>query len=125
MWRSTINYGRKGLAIQSISAVDIAIWDVLGKLKEEPVYNLVGGKTKEKLPVYMTNCDAKKSKDLGFYGAKIPLPFGPGDGDEGFQKNLEFIRLNRENVGPDFPLMIDCYMSLNPIYTIKLAHACK
>ena len=33
MWRATINYGRKGLPIQAISAVDIALWDVLGKLK--------------------------------------------------------------------------------------------
>ena len=39
MWRSTINYGRKGLPIQAISAVDLALWDALGKLKNEPVYN--------------------------------------------------------------------------------------
>ena len=32
MFRSTVNYGRKGLAIQAISAVDLAIWDALGKL---------------------------------------------------------------------------------------------
>lgn len=46
MWRSTINYGRKGLPIQAISAVDLALWDVLGKLRNEPVYQLLGGKTK-------------------------------------------------------------------------------
>ena len=54
MWRSTINYGRKGLPIQCISAIDIALWDVLGKLRNEPVYQLLGGKTKGKLPVYAT-----------------------------------------------------------------------
>ena len=48
MFRGTVNYGRKGLPLQAISAVDIALWDALGKHKGEPVYNLLGGKTKEK-----------------------------------------------------------------------------
>nr|MBA3441059.1 L-rhamnonate dehydratase [Pyrinomonadaceae bacterium] len=38
MWRATLPYGRKGLAIQAISAVDLAIWDCLGKLRGEPIY---------------------------------------------------------------------------------------
>ena len=38
MWRATINYGRKGLPIQALSAVDLALWDLLGKLRNEPVY---------------------------------------------------------------------------------------
>ena len=54
MWRSTINYGRKGLPLQCISAVDLAIWDLLGLLRNEPVYALLGGKTKQRLPVYNT-----------------------------------------------------------------------
>ena len=37
MWRATINYGRKGLPIQALSAVDLALWDLLGKLRNEPV----------------------------------------------------------------------------------------
>jgi len=37
MYKSTLNYGRKGLAIQAISAVDIALWDALGKIKKEPI----------------------------------------------------------------------------------------
>ena len=54
MFRATMNYGRKGIAIQAISAVDLAIWDALGKLRGQPVYSLLGGKTKEKMPVYAT-----------------------------------------------------------------------
>ena len=53
MWRSTINYGRKGLPLQAISAVDLALWDLLGKLRGEPVYALLGGKAKDRLPVYI------------------------------------------------------------------------
>ena len=52
MYRGTVNYGRKGLPVQAISAIDLALWDVLGKLRNEPVYALLGGKTKDRLPVY-------------------------------------------------------------------------
>lgn len=38
MFRATLNYGRKGLPIQAISAVDLAIWDLLGHIRNEPVY---------------------------------------------------------------------------------------
>lgn len=76
MWRSTINYGRKGLPLQAISAVDLALWDLLGKLRNEPVYALLGGKTKERLPVYCTSSRPDLAKKLGFVGAKIPCPHG-------------------------------------------------
>ena len=55
MWRATINYGRKGLPLQAISAVDLAVWDLLGKLRGETVFNLLGGKVVERLPVYSTS----------------------------------------------------------------------
>lgn len=125
MWRGTMNYGRKGLPIQAISAVDLAIWDCLGKLHDEPVYNLIGGKTKDRLRVYATTARPDKAKEMGFIGAKIPCAYGPGDGDEGLKKNIEIIAAAREAVGPDFPLMLDCYMSLSVPYTIKLAQAMK
>ena len=38
MWRATVNYGRKGLPVQAISAVDLAIWDLLGHIRDEPVW---------------------------------------------------------------------------------------
>lgn len=69
MWRSTINYGRKGIAIQAISAVDLAIWDALGKLRGLPVYALLGGKTKEKMPVYATTARPDYAKKMGFHGS--------------------------------------------------------
>lgn len=120
MWRATINYGRKGLPIQAISAVDLAIWDVLGKLRNEPVYQLLGGKTKQRLPVYGTTARPDLAKAMGFCGAKFPLPYGPGDGDEGMRKNIQKIKEVRESVGPDFPIMVDCYMSLTVPYVLEL-----
>jgi len=123
MWRSTMNYGRKGLAIHAISAVDLAIWDAYAKFLGQPIYNLLGGKTKDRLPVYATTARPDLAKQMGFKGSKIPLTYGPADGEEGLRKNVEIIKKVRESIGPDFPLSIDCYMSLTVPYTIALARA--
>lgn len=123
MFRATVNYGRKGLPIQAISAVDLAIWDLLGHIRNEPVYAMLGGKAHDRLPVYCTTARPDIAKKLGFVGAKIPCPYAPTAGDEGFRKNVEFFKGWREKVGPDFPLSLDCYMSLTVPYAIKLAKA--
>ncbi len=123
MWRATLPYGRKGLAVQAISAVDLAIWDCLGKLRGEPVYALLGGKTKQRLPVYATTARPDIAHDWGFHGAKIPCRYGPADGDEGLKKNIAVMAEARAQVGPDFPLRLDCYMALTVPYAIKLAKA--
>ena len=123
MWRATTNYGRKGLPLQAISAVDLAVWDLLGKLLKQPVYALLGGQTKERCPVYCTTAKPEVAKAHGFAGAKVPCPYGPADGDEGFAANVAFFRECRMKVGPDFPLMLDCYMALTVPYAIKLAKA--
>jgi len=123
MWRATLPYGRKGLTIHAISAVDLAIWDCLGKLRGEPIYALIGGKTKERLPVYATTSRPDIAKEFGFQGAKIPCRYGPGDGIEGLKRNIAVVAEAREQVGPDFPLRLDCYMSLTVSYAIELARA--
>lgn len=124
-WRSTLNYGRKGLAIQALSALDLAIWDALGHLRGLPVYKMLGGKTKERMPVYATTSRPDLAQQLGFHGAKFPLPYGPANGDKGMRQNIELVQMWRNAVGPDFPLMIDCYMSLTVPYTIELARRCE
>eukprot|EP00668_Euglena_longa_P017873 GGOE01022333.1.p1 GENE.GGOE01022333.1~~GGOE01022333.1.p1 ORF type:complete len:330 (-),score=49.80 GGOE01022333.1:134-1123(-) len=95
--------------------------DSLGKLRGEPVYMLLGGKTKARLPVYATSTRPDLSQKLGFCGAKVPLPYGPGDGDVGMRRNIEHLQELRRSVEPDFPLMVDCYMSLTVPYAIELA----
>ncbi|HEU4388450.1 MAG TPA: L-rhamnonate dehydratase [Blastocatellia bacterium] len=121
MWRATLPYGRKGLTIHAISAVDLAVWDCLGKLRGEPVYALLGGKTKEKLPVYATTSRADLALALGFNGAKLPCRYGPSDGPAGLRRNVAAVAEAREQVGPDFPLRLDCYMALTVRYAIELA----
>lgn len=116
-------YGRKGLPVAVISVIDLAIWDLLGKIRNEPVYKMIGGATRERLNFYCTGPEPAAAKEMGFFGAKVPLPYGPGEGHEGLKKNVEFLTKHRESVGPDFPLMVDCYMSLNVPYTIEVVKA--
>ncbi|CAG8951576.1 hypothetical protein HYFRA_00007492 [Hymenoscyphus fraxineus] len=124
MYRGAMFYGRKGLPIAVISVIDLAIWDLLGKIRNEPVYKMIGGATRNRLDFYCTGPEPTAAKSMGFWGAKVPLPYCPEEGHKGLKKNVEFLRKHRESVGPDFPIMVDCYMSLNVSYTIELATAC-
>ncbi|EGO02900.1 hypothetical protein SERLA73DRAFT_119927 [Serpula lacrymans var. lacrymans S7.3] len=123
MYKSSLFYGRKGLPIAAISCVDLALWDLLGKIRGEPVYKLIGGRTKDYLSLYSTGPLPAEAKKLGFWGGKVPLPYGPDEVD-GLRKNYEFLADHRKQIGPDFPLMVDCYMSLNVQYAIELATKC-
>ena len=64
MYRRTIAFGRKGVAMTAISAVDIALWDLLGKDTKQPVYRLLGGRTKERIPVYASRLYAMPIDEL-------------------------------------------------------------
>jgi L-rhamnonate dehydratase len=104
--------------------VDLALWDLLGRLRQEPVYNLIGGASRPDVSFYCTGPAPDAVKALGFWGAKVPLPHSHFDGEAGLRANVEFLRRHRESVGPGFPLMVDCYMSLDVPYAIRLASAC-
>lgn len=123
MFRASMFYGRKGLTMTAISAVDLALWDLLGRLRDEPVCKLIGGKVRERMPLYCTGPAPEVYKAQGFFGGKIPLPEGPADGPAGLRRNVERVAAVREAVGPDYPIMIDCYMALDVPYAIELAHA--
>lgn len=121
MYFSTQYYGRKGLVINAISGVDLALWDLLGKLRGEPVYQLLGGAVRDELVFYATGARPDLAKQMGFIGGKVPLHHGPAEGEEGFARNIAMLADMRAKVGPDFWLMLDCWMSLDLNYSIKLA----
>lgn len=121
MYKSTIFYGRRGVVLNAISGVDLALYDLLGKLRQEPVYALLGGKVREELTMYATGARPDRAKELGFIGGKIPLHYGPAEGEEGMRKNLEMLADMRSKVGEDFWLMLDCWMSLDVDYATRLA----
>ena len=120
MYRATLYYGRKGIVMNAISAIDLALWDLLGKLRKEPVYKLLGGKVRDELEFYATGPRPDLAKEMGFIGGKIPLVYGPADGEKGLRKNMELAKEMREKVGPDFLLMWDCWMALDLPYAKKL-----
>lgn len=121
MYFSTQFYGRKGVVVNTISGVDIALWDLLGKLRGEPVHALLGGPVRDELQFYATGARPDLAKEMGFIGGKLPLLHGPAEGDEGLKKNIEKLADMRAKVGDDFWLMYDCWMSLDLNYSIKLA----
>lgn len=120
MYRRTMPFGRKGIGMTAMSAVDLAVWDAKGKLLGQPVFRLLGGRTKERLPVYASRLysqpldtlyeEAKAYAEQGFGAVKLRFGWGPKDGIAGMQRNLDLVRTTREAVGPDVDIMADCYM---------------
>jgi L-rhamnonate dehydratase len=120
MWRATMFYGRKGLVLNAISAVDLALWDLLGRLRDEPVHALIGGAVRDEIEFYATGPRPDLAKQLGFVGGKTVLVHGPAEGEEGLRRNLEHAAEMRGRVGDDFFLAYDCWMALTVEYTLRL-----
>ncbi|GHC25103.1 L-rhamnonate dehydratase [Kushneria pakistanensis] len=121
MFHATLFYGRKGVVLNTISGVDLALWDLLGKIRDEPVHALLGGPVRDELQFYATGARPDLAKKMGFIGGKMPLKHGPAEGDTGLEKNIAQLAEMRESVGPDFWLMFDCWMSLDLDYATRLA----
>lgn len=121
MFRMTKPYGSTGLAAYAVSAVDLALWDALGKLLDKPVYALLGGPHKESLFCYATGNDVDWYLELGFTAFKLACPYGPADGLDGIRKNEELVARTRELIGDECELMLDCWMAFDVEYTVRLA----
>jgi L-rhamnonate dehydratase len=125
MYFATLYYGRKGIVLNAISGVDLALWDLLAKVRKEPVFHLLGGPVRDELQFYATGARPDLAKEMGFIGGKMPLQHGPAEGEEGLAKNIAKLADMRAKVGDDFWLMFDCWMSLDLNYATRLAHAAK
>jgi len=131
MGRAASPYGVPGLTSYAISAVDTALWDLKGKLLGRPVYELLGGPQKERIPCYASTTDLSYGVEnsiawfleLGFKAIKVFLPYGPEDGLAGMRRNEEIVARAREQVGDDVELMVDAWMSLNVEYVVRLTEA--
>jgi L-rhamnonate dehydratase len=130
MYRKTLAFGRKGVAMTAISAVDIAIWDLMGKASGQPVFKLLGGRTKRRIPVYASRlysqpldqlaAEAAAYKKAGYRAMKLRFGWGPLDGAAGMQKNLDLLRTVRETVGDDVDIMADAYMGWTLDYARRM-----
>lgn len=130
MYRKTIAFGRKGVALVAISALDIALWDLMGKAAKQPVFRLLGGRTKERIPVYASRLyatpldslaqEAASYKAQGYKAMKLRFGWGPVDGPEGMARNVELIRTVRQTVGDEIDIMADAYMGWNLDYAKRM-----
>jgi L-rhamnonate dehydratase len=131
MYRYSV-HGRKGDTMMAISAVDLALWDIKGKLAGAPVYELLGGPTRDRIPAYASALgysieperafpQAQDFVEQGYRATKWFFRHDPTEGRAGMLKNLELIRTIREAVGPEVDIMFDAWMSWNVPYTIRMA----
>lgn len=119
-YRASVFYGRGGLAQEAISGIDIALWDAKGKVLGQPVYNLLGGKTQERLHPYYTGNDPSALAEFGIRDMKIAVPYGPAHGPDGMAKNEEIVARARDTLGPDGLIALDIYMAWDVPYTLKM-----
>ncbi len=113
MFHASDHYGRRGAAIHVISAIDIALWDIAGKVAGRPVCELLGGRRLGEIPVYASEVMpdtpddvrriAGRAVEAGY--AALKLGWGPLGRDLAYDEEL--VRVARETLGPDRALMID------------------
>ncbi len=123
------NYvGRRGAGIHAISAIDIALWDIAGKYYNKPVYELLGGKYRDKIRAYGTFIPADTPeenkvivRDLMNKGF-TSLKFGGGILGDDPDTDYEIIKAVREEAGEDFEIQIDLAAKWKtPEHTLMMA----
>jgi len=128
IWHQVYNllrdHGQKGMPIQALSGVDIALWDLGGKISGLPLVKLVGGQHRDRVAVYGYGMMLKREdtathvarfeeeaaaiRDAGFVGAKMKVGLGAAD-------DIRLAEAVRLGVGDDFPFMVDA----NHCYTVS------
>lgn len=127
-------HGRSGLFVTSISAINNALWDLRGKALGEPVYRLLGGPTRTRIPAYASMLGFSVEPDraveaaldyqrLGFTAQKWFFRHGPSSGAKGMATNLALARSLREALGSDYRLMFDAYMGWDLTYATDMFRA--
>ncbi len=119
-------FGTRGIGIVALSGVDIALWDILGKVRGLPIYQLLGGKYRDKVPVYATALypeepskvarRARGFADQGFHGVKIKVGFD-------LDQDIRIVRAVRQELGKDFIIMTDANQGYSVDVALKASDA--
>jgi len=122
VYNSLRDSGQKGMPIQALSGIDIALWDILSKKANLPLYQLLGGKCNNQIPVYgygmmlqekpveqlieLFQKEAKEIKEKNFKAMKMKIGIGP-------KNDLKLVKAVREAIGDDYKLMVDANHAYN------------
>lgn len=131
MYRSN-RHSRASHFMIGISAVDNTLWDLRGRYFKAPVYELLGGPTREKVEAYGSCLGysvepesvrkwAAEFLRQGFRNQKWFLAYGPGDHTEGLQKNVELVATLRQTLGDKVEIMFDAFQGWSLDYAIAWA----
>ena len=124
MYRKTLDFARRGVLMASVSALDIALWDLKGKILDLPVYKMLGGKHRDRVQPYATGLYFSKSKVLsdelvieaknyvneGFKAIKMKVGLS-------LEEDIHNIKCIREAIGDEIKLMVDA----NHAYSLREA----
>jgi len=135
---TVLDFGKPGEVVMTgLALVEMACWDVIGKACRQPVYRLLGGKVREKIPAYANGWyrvertpegfaeAARRVVERGYLGLKFD-PFGSGDLEltrKEFHRSVELIAAVREAVGPDIDLYIEMHGRFAPHQAVAIARA--
>ena len=120
MWRASKRHGSLGLSACAQSAIDLALWDLKGKLLEQPVYRLLGGPSHEKIRAYCTGDDLDWAQELGFNAFKITNPAHYEQGIAGINIVEDKVGAARDAVGQNAELMINPVMAYDVDFAVRL-----
>jgi L-rhamnonate dehydratase len=120
-------YGRRGAVIHAISALDIALWDLIGKATGQPVWRLLGGGYRREVPAYASTLmpeearlaadEARRWRDEGFRAVKL----GWGALGADVKRDLQVLAGVREAVGPQMDLLVDVGYGVDFATAVALA----
>ena len=127
-------HGRTGQFMTGVSPVDCALWDLKGKILDQPVYGLLGGPTRDVVPAYASMLGfsiepdraaevAQAYQAKGYSAQKWFFRYGPGDGKDGIAKNMAMAAAVRDAVGDDYELMFDAFNGWTLAYATEMVRA--
>ncbi len=130
-YRGSIYYGRRGAAIQALSAIDIALWDIMGKFYGQPICTLLGAKWRDRVRAYASTLfrptpeamreAARRYLDQGFTAVK----FGWGVFGEDPRTDLQLVEAARSELGEQNDLLVDTgwFVERTPKQAIQVVRA--